>query len=692
MKRVNVLILFILPALLLFLAFTLKKEIAFYFLTGVDPEYCYLFNGLNVAHLQFPWHVDHPGSTLQLLSAIVIRIVHFFHNQGTLDEDVFRNPDLFLFSINTTICLIHTSILFVIGYIVYRNSKNIWLSVFFQLTPFMSYTVLSLLNRVIVEQLFISIILCLAIVVFLFINNQKNNGEKILDKYLILFALIVGLGIATKITFAPLAVIPFILLPGIKKKMIFSFLSLFLFAVFAFFIFNRWGYYTHWVRNLFSHSGQYGSGPSNIIDSSSFIINIKSIFSTDVFFPIIFIVLFISCLFYFIPFLKVKRKNDLYFKGLLGVTLAMIFMIIIVAKQFKYFYLTPALLLMILGLYFVIIIYSRPFPILKKKIIIIPALIIFGFCGYYFEVKKIFDYHTSNVNRNTPYLQTLNIIQEKNSNIPVLILSNYYGAPYKEYSLFFGDSWCGEKMKSWYNVTLIKLYPTIYFYHNWNNLFNWWENSFSFIDLLKKHKNIILYSGDPELENSLDSKLHGINRQLDTKFTKTFFNEITREVIYEVSYNSLLADTNKIFICNAELLDSTKNNFVNINEQFFSNGNTQSNEKAKSGVSSSKLTKELPYGMTSILSEVKTGEHYIISVWRYDNKNENAGIVVSAFDSEIFYKFQNISEKIDGEWAKIQLDIVIPENMNYKDIKIYCWNRSAELPAYFDDLCIEKIN
>ena len=188
MKRVNVLILFILPALLLFLAFTLKKEIAFYFLTGVDPEYCYLFNGLNVAHLQFPWHVDHPGSTLQLLSAIVIRIVHFFHNQGTLDEDVFRNPDLFLFSINTTICLIHTSILFVIGYIVYRNSKNIWLSVFFQLTPFMSYTVLSLLNRVIVEQLFISILLCLAIVVFLFINNQKNNGEKILDKYLILFA------------------------------------------------------------------------------------------------------------------------------------------------------------------------------------------------------------------------------------------------------------------------------------------------------------------------------------------------------------------------------------------------------------------------------------------------------------------------------------------------------------------------
>jgi len=689
MKKINLLILAILPLCLLYIGFFFKRDVA-YSLTSVDPEFCYLFNGLNIAHLQFPWHIDHPGSPLQLLSGIVIRIVHLFHNQGTLDEDVFRNPDLFLSWINTTIYLLHAITIFVIGFVISKISKNIALGVFFQLTPFISYTVLSLLSRVMVEQLFITIILCLILFTFIYINNL-NIQKRIIDKYLILFALIIGLGIATKITFAPLAVIPFMLLPGFKKKVVFSFLTLFSFAIFALPIFNRWGYFTHWIRNLFNHSGQYGSGPSNIVDTNSFILNIKTIFTTDVFFPIIFFVLIIACLIYPLPFLKTKRKNDLHFKGLLGVAIATIFMILIVSKQFKYFYLTPALLLMILGIYLVFTIYSRPFPFLKKKIIIIPAFIIFIFCGYYFEAKKIFLYHSSDVNRNEPYLLTLNKVQKDYLNKPTLILSNYYGAPYKEYSLFFGISWSGERMKNWYAATLTKLYPNTYFYHSWNNLFNYWDNSFSFIDLLKRYNNLILFSGDPELENSLNSKLHGINRQIDTKFNKVYFNEITKETIYEISYDSILANSAKIFTCNAENLDNSGKNFININGQTFSDGITQSNEKAKSGVNSSKLTKETPYGITSILSEVKTGEHYKFSVWKYDNKNENAGIVVSAQDSKLFYKLQIESTIKEGDWIEIILDLVIPENLNNQDIKIYCINNNNDLPAYFDDLTIEKL-
>ncbi|MBI4649510.1 MAG: hypothetical protein HY738_23650 [Bacteroidia bacterium] len=689
MRKVNLLILAILPLFLLYIGFFYKEHAAYY-LTSVDPEYCYLFSGLNIAHLKFPWHIDHPGSPLQLLSGIVIRIVHLIHDHGTLDQDVFKNPELFLFYIQTAIFLLHAIAIFITGYLISKVSGSLELGVFFQLTPFVSFSVISLLNRIIVEHLFITIILCLILITFLYIKDL-NIKKRIVDNYLLMFALITGIGIATKVLFAPLLVIPLLLLPGIKKKIVFLLLTILSFAIFALPVFNRWNYFTHWIKVLFIHSGQYGSGASNIVDTSSFISNIKTIFSTDVFFPVIFFVLITSCLIYYLPFFKVKIKNDLYFKGLMGVTIAVILIIIVVAKQFKYFYLTPALLLMILGLYFVLAIYSRPFPILKKKIIIIPCLIIFLFCTYYFEVRKVFIYHSYHVNRNESFILTQNKIQKNYLLKPTLILSNYYGAPYKEYSLFLGINYCDEKMRNKYSSTLKTLYPDIYIYHGWNNLFNTWDNSASFIYLLRKYNNLILFSGDPVLENSLNSKIHGVNRQFDTKFNIVYFNETTKETIYEISYDSVLANSIKTFDCNAEIVDSSGNYFININGQTFSDGITQSQEKAKSGAYSSKLTKEAPYGMTAVLSEVITGEHYRFSVWKYNNKNENTGLVVSAQDSKIFYMLQTESLIKDSEWLELQIDLVIPEILNNQDIKIYCWNSNNDLPAYFDDLTIEKL-
>ncbi|MDH3554369.1 MAG: hypothetical protein OES18_00795, partial [Deltaproteobacteria bacterium] len=43
-----------------------------------DPEYVYLFNALNIAKFEAPRHTDHPGTTLQVLGATVIRASHYF--------------------------------------------------------------------------------------------------------------------------------------------------------------------------------------------------------------------------------------------------------------------------------------------------------------------------------------------------------------------------------------------------------------------------------------------------------------------------------------------------------------------------------------------------------------------------------------------------------------------------------------
>ena len=277
------------------------------------------------------------------------------------------------------------------------------------------------------------------------------------------------------------------------------------------------------------------------------------------------------------------------------------------------------------------------------------------------------------------------------TNQPTLVIPNYYGTPYMQYGLFYGMAWSGNDMRLKYAVELKKLFPNIYFYHNWNNLFNQWDNSYTFLDLLKKYKNIVLFSGDIELENSLFGKLHGINRQFDTKIRKINSFELTDEIFYDVTFDSRKEMQSYRFTFDAEIRDSSKQFFLNSDHIKIGNANTQSSDFAKSGMYSSKLTKESPYGMTAYLSEVEKGEHFKLSVWRYDNKNDDANLVVTSNNPDKFYYSINQPVSTEKGWQKLEFDFVVPEFMQHQDIKIYCWNKIPVLPAYFDDISIEKI-
>ena len=128
----------------------------------------------------------------------------------------------------------------------------------------------------------------------------------------------------------------------------------------------------------------------------------------------------------------------------------------------------------------------------------------------------------------------------------------------------------------------------------------------------------------------------------------------------------------------------------NVGGQFFEYGITQSNEQAKSGKYSAKLNQQNPYGMSCFLSEVQKDEQYKISVWVLNKGNKNTALVVTAIDSVNFYLTQNKPDQILGDWMKYEISFVVSENMHNRDLKIYCRNRDSFLPAFFDDLSIER--
>src|SRR4030042_4520366 len=154
-KRFDLLILSILPLLYILFAKILKSEIGYYHLFSTEPGYSYMFNGLNITRFSLPWMIEHPGIPLSVLSAIVIQITHFFRPLDTLIVDLFKDPEFYLNTIVAVLVAVDGIILFLMGFFIYKSSKNILTSIFFQMTPFVSWTVLSFSKLVMVEHLVI---------------------------------------------------------------------------------------------------------------------------------------------------------------------------------------------------------------------------------------------------------------------------------------------------------------------------------------------------------------------------------------------------------------------------------------------------------------------------------------------------------------------------------------------------------
>ncbi|MFA4851740.1 MAG: hypothetical protein WC599_04400, partial [Bacteroidales bacterium] len=184
-KITNLILLLLVPALYLYMGFFFHSEHAYYFMYSVDPEYCYLFNGLNISQFTLKvWHVDHPGTPIQILAALVIRIVHLFRGNGPLLNDVMRNSALYTNAINITMFSINSIALFFLGRVANKFSKSIIQSIFLQLIPFASFVVLTLVFRINPENMVILSFILMGILIIKYLQRESGT-EKLINRYLL---------------------------------------------------------------------------------------------------------------------------------------------------------------------------------------------------------------------------------------------------------------------------------------------------------------------------------------------------------------------------------------------------------------------------------------------------------------------------------------------------------------------------
>ncbi len=682
-KYKNSVILWILP--LIFLIFGMMFARAKY---ANDPEYIYLINALSITKLRPVGHIDNPGTTVMELGAVVLKIAHFIlpASEKNLMTDVLENPDRYVGILNGVFILLISIILFWLGKIVANKSQNLWYGLLLQLSPFLSITILEhAWTKVSPEPLLIFTSLFLSGILIIYFFDENRN----LRRYFLLFALISGFGLATKATFLPVIIIPFLLLPGAFRKTGYLFFAVLFFVIFTL---PAWPEYQNmytWYYNLATHTGIYGSGNAGMIDASQYFVSFGKIIQNNIHFSILLGISIVTAI-YFLASSKHREKvKTLRFRILISLVIANIAGILLVAKHYHAnHYLVPELTLIGLNIFFFI---ENIKDLISKKSIekyVMPAII--GFLMVYLPVNNtptLKFYNRGYQTATAEYEKTNKLIEENYSDFKCVY---FYPTSLNKYSaLMFGNVYSKSKNLKEINA----LYPETIFYDHTLKLFKYWDAEVSLEDVIAKNGNKLLLVGGPISDETKDA---------NQKAMEISSSGFPLQPVYQGRTQAIyIFDTLAYQICMSQRharrlelnLDMEQagdfSDYISFGTNMFLVYKTRSSEKARSGNFSIKLDKNQQYSLGYTFENTKPGDNFKISIWHYSSNNEGFLSVTSTPDA-FFYRQNNDPIETDKNgWKKIQLLFTAPENLNNNQLKFYVWN-SGSSEMYFDDLTIEK--
>ncbi len=498
-----------------------------------DPSYVYLINSLNVSLRYDVGHFDHPGTTVQVIGAVTIRIYHWLSNRNAdLIMDVLSRPEDYLSLMHTILILISSTTLFLLGLLTYKLSRNILLSLFIQLSPFVSIEVFYGYKIVSSDNFLITVSMGFLGILIYYLFKVKTDVKSPLI-FVLIFAIISALGLATKLIFFPLIIIPLILITGYKNKIIFLFFVSVSFLIFVLPAISNYKQFFDWVWNLLIHTGSYGQGNSSVVDTERFSRALKLIFQKDIVFAVSYILSIATFVFTFF-----KSKNDAHLTGnqkkekkiLFSIIIATTIQIIFVAKHYGQHYMIPSFMLSMLSLSLCGMLLSSYFKRLKLRPAFLGIIIIIAVLSFFSIINT---YNTYMMLRDEAY-KAERFVKGKSSN--ALVISSFCSAN-KEFSLALGISNSGRK---------IKLYKTVLSQIQSQNIFyiHWFDELFSLTTkdnvrkILQENRKIIFQTNQEDKIGKFAEILKNIYDIKIVSQTLVFSNKIN-EKVYEITTESL---------------------------------------------------------------------------------------------------------------------------------------------------------
>lgn len=680
----NLLLLFI-PCCILILNILFLKDAALFFMSWPDPTYSYLINGLNLASGNLEIGLTgHPGTPVQVFTAIIIRLVFLFRESSSVTDDVMNNPELYLAVCAYVLILLLCTACFWSAKVIFKKTGNMNIALLSEMAIPLSFASITFMRNLMTEPFLILSCMVLSLLCVLLLIETPSLKQW--RKYILHFSALTGFMLAAKFSSFPVLLLPLVLLPGIAVKMKYVFLSAVFFLLFTLPIWNKLGELSGFISGIASHTGKYGTGAEGIVEWASFFENILKIFLSEIPFAAFYVLLFIAILFK-AKQIFISERNSVHVKMIAGIFMACTAQVLITAKHFSPHYMIPVHYYYLPGLMAVSVLYGIP---VTRIIFNKTSGLILASCFAIIIARDIIRFRLFPGMRN-PGLHTVELIAKKYSHIPRLIISSTASA-FPETAFAQAKAYSGG-MQSFYNEWLKRKYPHTYFY-NADKTISDWSVEYSMDEIATLHPLLLMYissrdQGIAALENTIkDFRSLNLPRNA-VNIQRTFINKSTGEIIFEItSDTSKLAGTKTLLRhikCDAENVTADRSQFVS-GGYYFANGFSRSGEKKLSGSYSIKLSGENRYGM-EIKLKIKRGGSYEASVWR--SSSADGVLTASTENSALFYKSNSTAAKRNGEWEQLLLKFRLPDDFPDSLLKIYVWNKGRG-EIYFDDLEIKE--
>jgi hypothetical protein len=519
-------LLVIIPLMVLVLCIMVVIERSPFYSSWSDPIYCYLINGLNIAHGHFHvGHVDHPGTPLQLYTGALIKLFHLFRQDNSTIHDVLANPEWYLLRICVTNSFIISLCLYIAGRCMFTYTGNIFYALFVQLVHIISFTATFYSQNLMVEFILVACGILLAPLLVEYTFHEKKDSDKII----VVSGLIIGVMLAGKFSSAPIFLLWVMIAKSRKHLLMFTGIAAASFVLTTIPAWYAAKKFALWVTNMLIHEGSYGQGTSGFADWPSFFNHLGDIFSFSYIFTIGYLVITITVVIYFRKIFSKERSSALVRarRTMAAIWFAITLQAVMVAKQFSMHYFIPANLLIIPGVIVTMSMHS------EKKFIkffttrpIVSGMVVLSVAGFLI-VHSALQYQFF-PHFESPAREMNKQMVDKRSDI--ILFDNRVTGPMPQPALWFGSEYAGDR-KDYYKRLMQEMYPHFYRYDISNHMFKDWYGDVDPQKVLRDSMVILYYHGTPDAFNVNQSQWPDSGYAIDTVLF-SYTNPIVKESVY----------------------------------------------------------------------------------------------------------------------------------------------------------------
>lgn len=527
----------LLPLVYLFLGYYFRNLLGNLSLRSCDPEYIYFMSGLTLSDGAIKLgHFDNPGTPLQVLMALLFRMIWFIRGARVpFLDDVFLNPDLYLAVTSLLITSLTAALIWYSGLKIWQYTRSSVYALLVQTAPFLPVIWYDLIGRVAPELMMpFPVMLLMVLLIKIYSEDKAPTNRQIIG-----FSLIVALGLSVKLTFLPIWVIPFLVIKGWKNKVKFVVFSFLFFFIIAFPVTLQIEFFWNWVKGLFLHSGQYGGGESNVIDFGSLRANLRELYNYERRFFLLFIGLIVVFAAH-MALLRKKVENRLVWISL-ALIVAISAQLLMVGKHYAHRYFVPVLMLSPLTVIFIAEIIRKTIPgRITGYVIAVAALFTIGWNlrdhKHWLPIKT--EAMQTDVANRIPTWHFVSLL-DKHENYKIIASQNY-GSPFIEYILTYSHVWANHRKRAEYAPVLDRLYPHTFNYFTWDNSLRSWAEKFDAGAIIGSGKKVYLYL-ELDKEDLYNRTLQKLSEESATPFTCNreflYRNPATTEVIYQLHFS-----------------------------------------------------------------------------------------------------------------------------------------------------------